>query len=103
MLAFRVDRRYLVRTDHGDVLVTISSERGGLDPELVELQVPEDGDRTELTPVPLRAFGAKMVEIVEAQGGELPGGPALQRMLIQEKATSDLNRIERWARSQQQR
>lgn len=48
--------------------------------------------------VPLRAFAAKMIAIVERKAGETPGGERMRRMLIQEKATADLGRIERWAK-----
>ncbi len=47
--------------------------------------------------VPLRAFAAKMVDIIEARGDDLPGGERMRRMMLQEKATADLKRIERWA------
>ena len=95
-----VERRYLVRTDHGEVLVRIDADKGGLDPDLLVLEAPSDENAADLaTTVPLRAFGAKMVELIEAQGGEMPGGERLRRLLVQEKAASDLNRIERWARA----
>jgi len=99
VLACRVERRFLVTTDHGDVLVRIDPDRGGLDPELLVLEAPDHANAGDLpTTVPLRAFGAKMVEMIEAQGGHMPGGERLRRLLVQEKASSDLNRIERWAR-----
>ena len=92
-------RRFLVTTDHGDVLVRVDPERGGLDPELLVLEEPGTENSGDLaTHVPLRAFGAKMVELIEAQGGDMPGGDRLRRLLVQEKAAADLNRIERWAR-----
>jgi hypothetical protein len=94
-----VERRFLVTTDHGEVLVRIDPERGGLDPELLILEPPDADGASDLpTIVPLRAFGAKMVELIEMQGGEMPGGDRLRRLLVQEKASADLNRIERWAR-----
>ena len=99
MLACRVQRRFLVTTDHGDVLVRVDPDKGGLEPDLLILEAPTADNAGDLpTTVPLRAFGAKMVELIEAQGGDLPGGERLRRMLVQEKASSDLNRIERWAR-----
>lgn len=99
MLACRVQRRFLVTTDHGEVLVRIDPERGGLDPDLLILEPPDAANAADLpTTVPLRAFGAKMVEMIEAQGGDMPGGERLRRLLVQEKASADLNRIERWAR-----
>lgn len=99
MLACRVQRRFLVTTDHGEVLVRVDPDKGGLDPDLLILEAPSVDNAADLpTTVPLRAFGAKMVEMIEAQGGDLPGGERLRRMLVQEKASADLNRIERWAR-----
>jgi len=96
-----VQRKFLVTTDHGEVLVRIDPDKGGLDPELLVLEAPDGANAADLTTtVPLRAFGAKMVELIEAQGGEMPGGERLRRLLVQEKASADLNRIERWARRQ---
>lgn len=100
MLACRVQRTFLVVTDHGEVLVSIDAEKGGLDPDLLVLERPSDENASTIdSTVPLRAFGAKMVELIEAQGGNLPGSEKLRRLLVQEKASSDLNRIERWARN----
>lgn len=94
-----MERRFLVTTDHGDVLVRVMDDRGGLDPEFLALETPDEANAGDLdSAVPLRAFGAKILEMIEMHGGDMPGGPALQRMMIQEKASSDLNRIERWAR-----
>lgn len=94
-----MERRYLVKTDYGDVLVRVDDAKGGLAPDLLVLEEPGEANAGDLeTTVPLRAFGAKMVEVIEAQGGEMPGGERLRRVLIQEKAAADLNRIERWAR-----
>jgi hypothetical protein len=99
MVACRVQRKFLVITDHGEVLVRIDEARAGLDPDLLILEAPTSANTADLpATVPLRAFGAKMVELIEAQGGDLPGGERLRRMLVQEKASADLNRIERWAR-----
>ncbi len=100
MLASGVERRFLVTTDHGQVLVRIPEDRAGLDPDLLILEAPTADNAGDLeATVPLRAFGAKMVELVEAQGGDMPGGERMRRMMVQEKAASDLNRIERWART----
>ena len=99
MLTLRVLRRFLVTTDHGEVLVSIDADKGGLDPDLLECEAPTPQNTADIeTTVPLRAFGAKMIELIESQGGEMPGGERLRRMMVQEKATADLNRIERWAR-----
>jgi len=93
-------RRYLVTTDHGDVLVTVNPAAGGLDPDLLELgPVTADSAAGLTMATPLRAFGAKMVDIIELQGlGDLAVSPALREMLVREKATEDLHRIERFAK-----
>ncbi len=92
-------KRFVVTTEKGDVLVTIDDQKDGLDPTLVQVEKPTAENAADLPMVvPLRAFGAKMVEIIEAQGGDMPSGERIRRMLIEEKASSDLNRIERWAR-----
>lgn len=83
-------------------MVTVRDDRHGLDPDLLELSsVTADRIAGLELEVPLRAFGAKMVELIEMAGtGDFDPGPALTRMLVQEKATADLKRIERFARSQ---
>lgn len=89
---------FLVKTDHGDVVVVARDDRGGLDPDFLRFEVPTPETTAGLTlEVPLRAFAAKMVELIEARGGDLPGGERMRRMMIQEKATADLKRIERWS------
>lgn len=104
MLDSIVERRFLVKTDHGDVLVRVDPDKPGLAPDLLELEAPGDDNAGDLaTTVPLRAFGAKMIELIEAQGGDMPGGERMRRMMVQEKAASDLNRIERWAREHARR
>lgn len=91
--------RYLIKTDHGDVVVTVDADADGLDPQLLSLSAADDAATEGLEmEVPLRAFAAKMIAIVERKAGPTPGGDAMRRMLIQEKATADLRRIERWAR-----
>ncbi len=96
--------KYLVKTDYGDVLVHINDVASGLDPTLVSCEEPTAKNSAEVSlTVPLRAFGAKMLELVEFKGsGTLEVGERLQRLMIQEKATEDLKRIERWARSRRQ-
>ncbi len=98
-------RKYLVNTDHGQVVVRINEVASGLDPALLTLEpaTPENSHDIVME-VPLRAFGAKMVEIIEMIGtGTIGTGTevslTLQRMMIQEKATEDLKRIERFARA----
>lgn len=92
--------KYLVRTDTGDVVVTVNAGVGSLDDGLLSLAAaPANaaGDFDMITP--LRAFGAKMVDIIELAGTEGFGGSAtLREMLVKEKATQELKRIELFAR-----
>ena len=91
---------YLIKTDHGDVIVRVADDKDGLDAELLSFVdvTPETAEGIDVE-VPLRAFAAKMIAIVERKAGETPGGETMRRMLIQEKATADLRRIERWVRT----
>ena len=92
-------RRYLIKTEYGDVVVAINPEcENALENDLLLLSAPAEGESFPME-TPLRAFGAKMVDIIRSvgTGGFDPGGSMLE-MMIKEKATSDLNRIERWAR-----
>ena len=100
MLAYAMpDERYLIKTDHGDVVVTVGADADGLDPELLSFRQADAAAMEGIDlEVPLRAFAAKMIAIVERKAGATPGGESMRAMLIQEKATSDLRRIERWAR-----
>lgn len=100
--AARPARRYLVTTDHGDVVVTVNPAAGGLDPDLLELEAATAASAAAFEMVtPLRAFGSTMLDIIEGQGlGELSMSPALRDMMMREKATQDLKRIERFAKSQ---
>lgn len=93
-------RRYLVTTDDGDVVVTVNDDADGLDPGLLSLAMADAMTAEELPmATPLRAFAAKMVDLIEAQGmGAFAGGERMREMLVREKATADLRRIERYAR-----
>ena len=91
--------KYLVMTDYGDVVVSINPQcSNALENDLLLLSAPDEGEEFRME-TPLRAFGAKMVDIIRSvgTGGFDPGGNMLE-MMIKEKATSDLGRIERWAR-----
>jgi len=93
--------KYLVRTDHGDVMVTVNkASTSGLDPDLLQLARPTGENSGEIgLVVPLKAFAAKMLEIIDALGtGDFDPGPSLRRVMVAEKATAELKRIERWAR-----
>lgn len=93
-------RRFLVTTDAGDVVVTVNDAADGLDPALMSLAMADERTVRELPmATPLRAFAAKMVDLIEAQGtGAFAGGERMREMLVREKATADLRRIERYAR-----
>lgn len=93
----RPDERYLVVTDHGPVLVIVRGDRPGLDPALIDVRPAAEGaDLTMSTP--LRAFSAKMVDLLSVRGaGGLPLSPSLLALMIKEKASEDLARIERAA------
>lgn len=94
-------RKFLVKTDYGDVLVKVDEAcKNALEPDLLILSEPTAENSQDLKmEVPLRAFGAKMLDIIEAVGtGAFSASPKMLSMMKQEKATADLNRIERWAR-----
>lgn len=93
-------RRYLVTTDHGDVVVTVNPAVNGLDPALLSLSMANEASANEVgVATPLRAFAAKMVDLIELHGtGDFAGGERMREMLVREKATADLRRIERYAR-----
>jgi hypothetical protein len=96
----RPDERYLVVTEHGRVLVVVRGDRDGLDPDLIEVRGDADAAAADVgLETPLRAFAAKMVDLVQARGeGAAALSPALAAMMIKEKAAEDLRRIERAAR-----
>jgi hypothetical protein len=93
-------RRFLVTTDDGDVVVTLNADVDGLDPGLLSLAMADEATASELPmATPLRAFAAKMVDLIEGRGvGAFAGGERMREMLVREKATADLRRIERFAR-----
>lgn len=93
-------RRFMVATDFGDVVVSVRPGTDGLAPDLLALSMA-DAEAAEELPVatPLRAFAAKMLDIIEAQGlSAFAGGERLREMLVREKATAELKRIEHYAR-----
>ena len=95
-------RRYLILTDdYGDVLAELDeTPRNALDGPLFKLSRPTTEMRKETTEVPLRAFSAKMVDVIEIIGtGDFDAQPRVLELLKKEKATEELTRIERWARS----
>lgn len=96
------DERYLIKTEFGDVLVTVNpAADSGLAADLLTLEAPTaENSRDIAMEVPLRAFAAKMLELVERVGvAETTASATMRTMLVREKATADLKRIERWARS----
>lgn len=92
------EERYLILTEHGRVAVVIRPDRGGLDPEFIDVRAA-GAEATSEMETPLRAFAGKMVDLVQARGGdELPLSPAMRTMMVKEKAAEDLRRIERAAK-----
>lgn len=87
-------------TDRGDVVVEVKADAAGFDADLLSLTMADEATSQELpVATPLRAFAAKMVDIIEAQGvGEFAGGERMREMMVREKATAELRRIERFAR-----
>jgi hypothetical protein len=96
-----VAESFLVRTDYGEVVVRVNPRcDNALENDLLLLSSPSEPEKAQFTiETPLRAFGAKMIDIIRTVGtGSFDPGAGMREMLIKEKAASDLNRIERWAR-----
>lgn len=103
--AAKKEERYLVLTEHGLVAVVVRGDRSGLDPDFIEVREADaaDPDAAPAMQTPLRAFAAKMVDLVQARGGDgLPLSEAMRAMMVKEKAAEDLRRIERAARRLQE-
>jgi hypothetical protein len=97
----RLSEKFLVKTDYGEVVVQVNPRcENALENDLLLLSSPTEQEKAEFVmETPLRAFGAKMIDIIRTIGtGRFDPGAGVREMLIKEKATSDLNRIERWAR-----
>jgi hypothetical protein len=92
------DEHYLVITEHGRVVVRVRADRSGLDADLIDV-LPGEAVEALTMETPLRAFAAKMVDLVETRA-EAPESwsPAFRTMMVKEKAAEDLSRIERAAR-----
>jgi|SRR5690625_7939466 len=93
--------RFIIVTETGSVLVSINpAAQNGLDPALLQFSAASEEDReTAEFETPLRAFSAKMVDIINAAGFEgISVGGTMRDMMVREKAVADLGRIERWAR-----
>ena len=97
----RPDERFLVVTDHGSVLVVVRGDKGALEPDLLDVRRHDDAAAEGVVlETPLRAFAAKMVDLLVARGTDaLPMSPAMRDLMIKEKAAEDLRRIERAARA----
>ena len=94
-------RKYLVKTDQGDVLVTVNEAcSNGLEEDLLLLEMADAENSQDInTEVPLRAFSAKMLDIIDIVGTEgMNMSDKMLDMMKQEKATSDLKKIERFAK-----
>ena len=93
------DERFLVVTEFGRVMVRVRGDRAGLDNDFVEVLLPTQDDLADAPmETPLRAFAAKMVDLVQARGADHDISPGVLGMLVKEKAAEDLGRIERAAR-----
>lgn len=95
-------KHYLISTEHGDVLAELDeTERNVLDGPLFKLSRPTAEAREDAPfEVPLRAFSAKVVDIIEGIGvGDFQAEPRVVELLKMEKATEELTRIERWAKA----
>lgn len=93
-------RRYLVKTNVGDVVVVVNPRAGGLSDDLFSFEpvTQEALEHVDMT-TPLSAFGSKVVDLIELHGtAEFTGSDTLREMLIREKATLELRRIERFAK-----
>lgn len=95
-------QRFLIITDAGDVVVTVNQQAGGLDADLIALEMADAESASGITmTTPLSAFAAKMVDIIEGQGlSGFAGGDRMRELMVREKATADLLRIERFAKQQ---
>lgn len=94
------ERRFLIKTNAGDVVVVVNPHASGLADDLFSLEhaTPETVAGIDMT-TPLSAFGAKVVDLIELHGTEdFTGSDALREMLVKEKATFELRRIERFAK-----
>ena len=76
----RPDERFLVVTDHGRVLVVVRGDKGALEPDLLDVRRHDDAAAAGVAlETPLRAFAAKMVDLLVARGtDELPMSPAMR-------------------------
>jgi len=95
-------KRYLISTEHGEVLAELDeTPRNVLDGPLFTLSRPTPEARRDAPfEVPLRAFSAKMLDIIEGIGvGDFRAEPKVIELLKKEKATDELTRIERWAKA----
>src|SRR5690554_2366722 len=92
-------RRYLVKTNHADVVVFVNPDAGGLDDDLFSFEAATPDNVAGLTmTTPLTAFASKVVDVIELHGtSEFGGSPKMLEMLVKEKATHELRRLERFA------
>ncbi len=97
----RPDEHFLVVTEHGRVLVVVRGDKDALEPDLLDVRRHDDAAAEGVAlETPLRAFAAKMVDLLVARGTDaLPMSPAMRDLMIKEKAAEDLRRIERAARA----
>jgi hypothetical protein len=105
MIPFGMPQTYLVTTDHGDVLVRVNERcTNALEGDLLTLSepTPEEAAAAGYS-TPLRAFSAKMLDIIEGVGtGDFAADARVVALLKQERAKDELARIERWAKKRRQ-
>lgn len=93
-------RRYLVKTNAGDVIVVVNPHASGLADDLFSFEkvTPAGLEHVDMT-TPLSAFSSKVVDLIELHGtADFGGSAVLKELLIKEKATFELRRIERFAK-----
>ena len=93
-------RRYLVKTNAGDVIVVVNPLASGLADDLFSFErvTPAGLAQVDMT-TPLSAFSSKVVDLIELHGtADFEGSDVLKELLIKEKATFELRRIERFAK-----
>lgn len=95
---------FLIITEHGKVVARVNpaAEHGLADDVLVlEPATPENSQDISME-TPLRAFAAKMLDIIESKGSTgLTMPETVLTMMKKEKASQTLSKIERFARQQQ--
>lgn len=92
---------FLILSEYGQVLVQVNPEAEHALADnllLLAMATPENSQGIAMH-TPLRAFAAKVLDIMEAKGtAGLSMSPTVIEMMKKEKATQELKKIERFAR-----